>query len=231
MSAASPKKLVIVGASNAEMAKLVRAINRAASPADATWDLIGYLDDDASRKGTTFMDRPILGGVEMILQDRLADVHVVNCVGAPASRRDIAARLAPAADRVINLVHPSVDPWGVTMGVGNLILEGAILGPNTSVGDHTIISFRAFLGHDVTIGSYCNIAPGAILSGRCSAGDGVYVGAGAVLLPGVAVGEGATVGAGSVVTRGVEAGCTVVGNPARVLRRPAQRDAAGREEA
>ncbi len=45
------------------------------------------------------------------------------------------------------------------------------------------------------------------------------IGTGAVILPGVTIGEGAVVGAGAVVTKDVGDGVTVVGNPARVLRR------------
>lgn len=51
-----------------------------------------------------------------------------------------------------------------------------------------------------------------------SIGKDVWIGGGAILLPGVTVGDDAVIGAGSVVTRDVMAGCTVAGNPARVLR-------------
>jgi len=50
-------------------------------------------------------------------------------------------------------------------------------------------------------------------------GCDVWIGGGAILLAGVTVGDGAIVGAGSVVTRDVAAGVTVVGNPARPLKR------------
>lgn len=48
-------------------------------------------------------------------------------------------------------------------------------------------------------------------------GRNVWIGGGAIILPGVTIGDDAVIGAGSVVTRDVPAGCTVVGNPARVL--------------
>jgi mannose-6-phosphate isomerase-like protein (cupin superfamily) len=48
---------------------------------------------------------------------------------------------------------------------------------------------------------------------------GASIGANATILPGVEIGEGAMVGAGAVVTHDVPPGATVVGSPARVLRK------------
>lgn len=46
-----------------------------------------------------------------------------------------------------------------------------------------------------------------------------YIGAGAIVLPGVSVGCEAIVGAGAVVTKNVQAGDTVVGVPARPVKK------------
>jgi acetyltransferase-like isoleucine patch superfamily enzyme len=47
--------------------------------------------------------------------------------------------------------------------------------------------------------------------------DGAWIGAGAIILKGVRIGAGARVGAGAVVTRDIPPGCTVEGNPARLV--------------
>lgn len=49
--------------------------------------------------------------------------------------------------------------------------------------------------------------------------DNAWIGGSAIILGGVSIGEGAIVGAGAVVTRDVAANATVVGNPARPVRR------------
>ena len=50
-------------------------------------------------------------------------------------------------------------------------------------------------------------------------GANVWIGGSAIVLGGVSIGSGAIVGAGAVVTRDVPANTTVVGNPARPVKR------------
>jgi maltose O-acetyltransferase len=50
-------------------------------------------------------------------------------------------------------------------------------------------------------------------------GANAWIGGSAVILGGISIGEGAIVGAGAVVTRDVAANTTVVGNPARPVKR------------
>jgi acetyltransferase-like isoleucine patch superfamily enzyme len=81
--------------------------------------------------------------------------------------------------------------------------------------------------HDCTIGDFVTLAPGALVNGAVEIGDGAYVGAGAVIKQGAAgaprrIGAGAVIGMGAVVTRDVADGETVVGNPARTLKKPGQ---------
>ena len=67
------------------------------------------------------------------------------------------------------------------------------------------------LEHQVTIGSEGRRAP--------TLGDHVFVGAGAKIIGGVQIGSNARIGANAVVVHDVPAYCTVVGVPARIVRR------------
>jgi serine O-acetyltransferase len=70
---------------------------------------------------------------------------------------------------------------------------------------------RVYIEHQVTIGAERRSSP--VL------GSDVFIGAGAKLVGAVNIGDGARIGANAVVVEDVPAHCTVVGIPARIVRR------------
>jgi bifunctional UDP-N-acetylglucosamine pyrophosphorylase/glucosamine-1-phosphate N-acetyltransferase len=91
----------------------------------------------------------------------------------------------------------------------------------------TKIKHHSYIG-DATIGKDVNIGAGTITANydgkkknRTLIGDGVFIGVGTILIAPVKVGKYAVTGAGCVVTKDqdVPAGKTVVGIPARILKK------------
>jgi serine O-acetyltransferase len=70
---------------------------------------------------------------------------------------------------------------------------------------------NVFVEHQVTVGAEGRQSP--VL------GDDVFIGAGAKVIGSIRVGDGAKIGANAVVVKDVEAHTTVVGVPARCVRR------------
>jgi serine O-acetyltransferase len=122
-------------------------------------------------------------------------------------------RLVPL-EMVFNKLNSAVNSCvigrGADFGPGFVIVHshGVVINGKVRGGSNV------HLEHEVTIGD-----SGA---GACPVlGSDVYVGAGAKLIGPVAIGDGAKVGANAVVVHDVEAGATVVGIPARPVRRKA----------
>lgn len=145
-------------------------------------------------------------------------------------------------------VHPEGKVESSDIGPGTRvwafahILQGAHIGADCNICDHTFIEGGAVLGDrvtvkcgvqlwngitledDVFVGPNATFTNDAFPRSRQPAAEvartlvrrGASIGANATLLPGVTIGAGAMVGAGAVVTRDVPPRAIVVGNPAAV---------------
>lgn len=85
--------------------------------------------------------------------------------------------------------------------------KGTLLGPNVQI--YCAEHHRQAAGRQA----------GLEIARPVEIGANAWIGGSAVILGGVSIGEGAIVGAGAVVTRDVPADTTVVGNPARAVKR------------
>jgi acetyltransferase-like isoleucine patch superfamily enzyme len=128
--------------------------------------------------------------------------------------------------------HKPTTPWThakdavIRIGDG-VVLSGTRIGcqDRVEVGDYAGIADAHILDTDfheiaITDGPRYNThsAPDPVVVER-----NAWIAAGSMIMKGVTVGENAVVGARAVVTRDVPAGTLVVGNPARVARRLADR--------
>ncbi len=138
------------------------------------------------------------------------------------------------------MIHPNVVLYrrelsniadGATIGEGSKVHSHVWIGPRVVIGARCKIQAFAFIPDGVTIEDDVFLGPRVTFTNDAhppSGGKGwestlvkrgAVIGANATILPGVTIGEGAVVGAGAVVTRDVPDHATVVGNPARPIRR------------
>ncbi len=123
------------------------------------------------------------------------------------------------------------------------VQKNAFIGSNCKISSHSFIcegvtiEDNVFIGHGVTFVN--DLYPRATTASgelqtekdwkveRTLVKEGASIGSGATILAGLTIGEKTIIGAGSVVTKDVPPFTVVAGNPARVLRRVEQANAAG----
>lgn len=186
-------------------------------------EIMGFLDDDESKWGTTYFGYSVLGGEEQLsAMCKAGDgkAAVIIGVGDNRTRRKIQERLLKKEIPFGTAIHPSAQIGkGVTIGEGTVVMANCVVNPDTRIGIHCIINTTAAIDHDCVIGDFVHISPGAHLGGGVSVGDSTWIGLGASMINNIQVAGNSIVGAGAVVIRDVEADSVVVGNPATFLRK------------
>ncbi len=189
----------------------------------AGWVRIELFDDSLDHPASA-LPWPVSGTSRQLLE-RLDDFNgIIVGIGSNAVRLDWTRRLTDRGARLATLIHPraTVSPYA-TIGRGSVVLGGAIVNIGATTGEAVIINTGATIDHDCVLDDGVHVSPGAHLAGGVTVGQASWIGVGAAVRELIAIGHCVTVGAGAVVVKPVENGLTVIGVPARPIRRPLER--------
>jgi len=207
--------IIIAGAGG--HGKVVLDILRAAG----THRVVGFLDADQGLHGTQVAGLPVLGHLNLLPKLKGQGISgAIVAIGDNRTRRTYAAKLAAAGFTLVNAIHPSamISP-SAKLGVNVVVAPGVIVCTEASIADSVILNTAATVDHECTIGEASHLSPGVRLAGRVTIEAGVMIGIGACILPCLTIGQGAVVGGGALVRQDVPAHATVVGVPARIIKR------------
>lgn len=183
----------------------------------------GIADPDPSLVSTKILGVPVLGGDEIISSFPAGEIRLVNGIGSVGvleRRKLLFEKFKNMGYIFSSVIHPTaVIANTVELGEGVQVMAGAVIQTGSRIGMNSIINTRSSVDHDCIIGDHSHIAPGVTLSGEVTIGKGSHIGTGATLIQGVCIGEMALVGAGSLVLKKVLSGSTVMGVPARMVKR------------
>jgi sugar O-acyltransferase (sialic acid O-acetyltransferase NeuD family) len=215
------KRIAVIGAGGfaREVAWLIRDINRASQ----SLEFLGYLVSDLSALVAHDSREHVLGDYSWIEQNREKLDALAIGIGTPTARLRVAAELEARFPNLEwpALIHPSAqfDRSSTDVGQGVLLCAGVIGTVNLVFESFTMINLTCTIGHEAHFGKGCVLNPAVNISGGVVLGEGVLVGTGAQILQYIHVGDRAVVGAGAVVTKNVAPGDTVVGIPAKPLKK------------
>jgi sugar O-acyltransferase (sialic acid O-acetyltransferase NeuD family) len=207
----TPLLLIGAGGLAREAAEAVRAAGDR--------ELIGFLDDDPARWGTSPGGVPVLGGLERVGDHPRAELLL--CPGHGRGRAILRRRLAGygvSDERYATVVHPRAEvPGSCTVGAGSILLAGVVLTADAHVGRHVAVMPNAVLTHDDVVEDYVSICASVALAGCVRVREGAYLGQGCLVREGLTVGAWSVVGMGAAVTRDVGDAQVWAGVPARLL--------------
>jgi len=212
------KKVVILGAGG--HGRSVLNAFRDTNKSRKKKHILGFVDDNKKLHGKIICEVPVLGGFEWFDINKQSDIYLINAVASPKIKKEVIEKADKRNLNFCSLIHPSV--WKsdyVEIGEGTFIAAGNILTTYIKIGKHVIINLSCTIGHDSIIEDFCTIAPGVHISGNVHIKEGSDIGAGSVILQGRSIGPWSVVGAGSVINKDVPPSSTVVGVPAKVIKK------------
>lgn len=182
-------------------------------------DVIGFLDDDSTKIGTSILDVPVLGKTETMGE------HGEDAIYCPVGCNAFRVKILEEA-RSIGLITPNyIDPnVKISPNVdiaqnGVYILGNTFIMPYVKIDSDVMISVSSNIIHHTKLGQGSFVSNGVNLGASIDVKPLSYIGMGATVMTGVkTLGTDCLIGAGAVVIRDVPDGAVVVGNPARVLK-------------
>lgn len=205
-----------VGGFGREVLTLINDINKK----ENEWNIIGFFDD-AYKKGEIINGIPILGSTDDLNLWK-KEIYIVIAIGDPKIKQKVINKINNSNVKFPTVIHPTViigDTDYVKIGKGCIICAGNIITTNVEIKDFVILNLACTVGHDTIIGNYASFMPTCNISGDVVINDSVYCGTGVKIINQIEIGENSIIGAGAVVTSSQPGNCTIVGVPAKAIKR------------
>ncbi|MCR4955288.1 MAG: acetyltransferase [Lachnospiraceae bacterium] len=185
-----------------------------------TWRIIGYIDQAEDLNLETIGHCPYLGDDDYLIS-RKEEVNVAICIADPQKR----AHLVEMYSKNPKIKFPNIVlgdtciAKDVNLGQGIIISRGCTVSTNVHIGDFTFLNMGSMICHDGMIGSFTTFGPRATVAGNVKIGDGCYIGISSTVIQGIEIGDGVTVGGGAMVVNDIPEKITVVGVPAKPMKK------------
>lgn len=160
------------------------------------WESVVFLDD-AWPQVTDALSCQIVGRVADIGEVAASCQGAIAAVGNNAVREQWINLIEQNGIELVSVVHPKawISP-AASVGIGSVVMAGAVLGTVSEVGKGVIINANATVDHDVQMGDLSHIGVGVQLAG------GVKIGARAWLQAGACCGYNVQIAEGELVLPG-----------------------------
>ncbi|MGY3234748.1 MULTISPECIES: acetyltransferase [unclassified Bradyrhizobium] len=175
------------------------------------FNIVGFVD----RQPVTLGELPYLGTDEDVPNyPDAASVIGIGTLQAGPARAQMIGRVP--VKRWASVVHPRafVSP-SARIGVGTVVMPGAIVNARAVIGDHCIINSGVIVEHHVRIGDCTHLSPGTVVGGGAEIGENCFVGLGSRVRDHITIGKDSFVAMGSVVTASCPDGSALSGIPAK----------------
>lgn len=154
-----------------------------AAELQGNWDNILFLDD--RNDVNMVMGHRIIGKLDDYKQFTSKCEYAVVCIGDNEKRLNLIQKLLKVGYKVAVIIHPTaIVSKYCNIGDGSVILAGAVVNTNASMGKGCIVNIGSCVDHDCVLSDGVHVCSGAVVRSGCRVGGLSYIGAGACVKAG-----------------------------------------------
>jgi sugar O-acyltransferase (sialic acid O-acetyltransferase NeuD family) len=177
-----------------------------------------YFYDDINPDSVIFRGYPVIKSIPDLKKIYPNDFYFILGIGTPKYRFLMTQKFTDIGGSLSSIISSkSITSKKVKENEYD-VMNLCYLGPETNIGQGTLINTGAQIHHEVIIGEFCEISPRALLLGKVQIGNNCSLGGNCTILPKVKIGNNVIVGAGTVVTKDIPDNMLVVGVPGEIIK-------------
>jgi acetyltransferase EpsM len=216
------KKIIILGGiGNGSV--IASAIRDAQNRGFDEFEFAGFLNDRIEA-GDLIEGFPVLGKLDdakKFIDSGYFFINTIYRIDGQKTRITLFRDLCIPRTSLATFIHPSayIAP-DVTISPGVVIMPNVSISPGVEIGLCSLIMPGASVGHNTTIGDFCHLAAQSCISSFVNISEGVHIGLNATVRENTTIGRYAALGMGSVLLNNISESEIWAGNPAKFLRKP-----------
>lgn len=210
------KKVLIYGGPG-PASVIGQAIVHANTLGYSEYEFCGFVNDQG--KGTKIDGYPVVGSLsdtQKLIEEGYYFIYTIYKIGGQVERIQWFKDLNIPEERLAVFIHPQayVAP-NSKLSPGCVVMPGASVSGNTTIGKCTLLMNGAAIGHDNEIGPFNFYTAKSCLGSWIKTGKGVWVGLNSTIRGRTVLEDYSAIGAGAVLTKNVGENEIWVGNPAK----------------
>ena len=178
------------------------------------YDIKGIVDTNKNL-GQSVLDYPVIG-TDKDLQTLRTHVDNAFIAVGQIKSADVRASLFETLQKLDFNMPAIISPLSYVsphskIGDGTIIMHGAIINANVTIGENSIINSNTLVEHDAYVGDNCHISTSSVLNGGVTIQSKTFIGSGSVVIEGMSVGESCIIGASVLVRHNLGDGAKYLG--------------------
>ncbi|MGV6832152.1 MAG: NeuD/PglB/VioB family sugar acetyltransferase [bacterium] len=170
-------------------------------------NIIGYIDS-FKKVGEELYGYKVLGNSTQLNDIRAEHNvnHIVIGVGENSVRKNAWEKIITNAPDIQfeSIIHPNaILAENINIGKGVVIMAGAIVNADATIGEFCILNTNSSLGHDSVMKDFSSIAPGVAVGGNVTLGFGSALCLKAGVIQNITIGDNTVVAAGAIVVKDI----------------------------